>query len=261
MDLKDAVCIVTGASSGIGRATALSLARRGAVVSISARREGKLAEALEECRAHSPRSMAVRCDVADPGAVRAMVERTEREAGPVDVLVANAGVGRYVPFTEETIETIEEQVRINLLGQLYATHAVLPGMQARRRGHLVFLSSTNARLFPPMQSVYTATRAATMGFAEALSYETERFGIGMTIVYPGPIDTEFFDAPEFQKMRTPKKIPAEKVGEAIARAVERGKRNVAIPAALTIPAKLRALFPRMIHKGTAKYAKDALPKP
>lgn len=261
MQVKDAVCLVTGASAGIGRETAISLAKRGAVVAMCARRKDKLEETLAACRYHSPNSVALPCDVADPVAVAGMVAEVNRSLGAVDVLVANAGIGRFVLFSEETVESIDRQVRTNLLGQMYCARAVLPGMQEHRHGHLVFLSSTNGRIPPPLQAVYNATKFATIGFAESLSYEVAPYGIGVTIVYPGPIDTEFFNAPEFARMRLPKKLPAAKVAEKIADGVARNKFDVSVPAVLRVPAKMRALFPGMIRKGVARYAKDALPKP
>lgn len=261
MEVAGSVCLVTGASAGIGRATAIALAERGARVAICARRRDKLEETLAECRRHSPGCVAVACDVSDAEAVGRMVEEVARTLGPIDILVANAGIGRYVPFTEETVESMDRQVRINVLGQMYSAHAVLPSMLERRRGHLVFLSSTNGRIPPPLQSVYNATKFATIGFAETLSHEVQAFGVGVTIVYPGPIDTEFFAAPEFERMRVPKKLSPEKMAAAIVRGVERNKFDVSYPASLRIPAKLRALFPGMIRRGVRRYAKKSLPKP
>jgi short-subunit dehydrogenase len=261
VEVRNAVCLVTGASSGIGRETAIALAKRGAVVAVCARRKDKLDDTLAACRAHSPRSVAVQCDVRDWTEVQRMVEEVARAVGEVDVLVANAGIGRYVAFDEESVESIDAQVKTNVLGQMYCAFAVLPQMKRSRRGHLVFLSSTNGRIPPPLQSVYNATKAAAMAFGETLSHEVKPFGIGVTIVYPGPIETEFFDAPEFERMRKPKLVPAEKMGEAIARGIERGKFDVSLPAVLRVPAKLHALFPAMIRRGVANYAKKSLPKP
>src|SRR5205823_14511709 len=194
VDLRNAVCLVTGASSGIGRETAIALAERGAVVAVCARRKDKLDDTLAASRTHSPRSIAVQCDVSDAQQVQEMVDELTMTLGGVDVLVANAGWGRYAPFDDETIETIDSQVRTNVLGQMYCTLAVLPHMKEQRRGQLVFLSSTNGRIPPALQAVYNATKAAAWAFGETLSHEVKAFGIGVTIVYPGPIETEFFDA-------------------------------------------------------------------
>src|SRR5437899_6636489 len=125
MQLRNAVCLVTGASAGIGRATAIALAERGAVVAICARRKDKLDDTLAKCRKHSPTSIAMQCEVSDANAVQQMVEEVIRALGSIDVLVANAGLGRYVAFDEETIDSIDRQVRVNVLGQMYCTHAVL----------------------------------------------------------------------------------------------------------------------------------------
>src|SRR2546423_10270134 len=100
MNLKGAVCLVTGASSGIGRETAIALTERGAVVAVCARRKDKLDDTLAACRKRSPSSISVQCDVSDPEAVRTMVDEVVRTLGGVDVLVANAGWGRYVAFDE-----------------------------------------------------------------------------------------------------------------------------------------------------------------
>jgi short-subunit dehydrogenase len=259
--LENAVCLVTGASSGIGRETAIALAERGATVAVCARRKEKLDDTLAECRKHAPRSISVQCDVSDPQAVEHMVEEVRRTLGPVDVLVANAGLGRYVAFDDETIETIQQQVNVNVLGQMYCAYSVLPQMKERRRGHLVFLSSTNGRIPPPLQAVYNATKAASWAFGETLTHELQAFGIGVTVVYPGPIETEFFADPEFERMRKPGLKPASKMADAIVRGVERNRFDVSYPAVLKFPAKLHALFPAMIRRGVRNYAKKSLPKP
>src|SRR6266511_2696785 len=115
MKVANAGCLVTGASAGIGRETTIVLAEHGATVAIAARRKDKLEDTLAECRKHSPASIAIQCDVSDPTRVQQAVEEMIRELGGVDVLVANAGWGRYAPFDEETIDTIDSQVRTNVL--------------------------------------------------------------------------------------------------------------------------------------------------
>jgi uncharacterized protein len=261
MQLRNTICLVTGASAGIGRETAIALAERGATLAICARRKDKLDDTLAECRKHSPSSISIQCDVSDPDAVKQMIDEVIRTLGGVDVLVANAGWGRYAAFDEETIDSIDSQVRTNVLGQMYCAYFLLPHMKKRRRGHLVFLSSTNGRIPPPMQSVYNATKFAAIGFAETLLYEVKPFGIGVTIVYPGPIETEFFEASEFEQMRKPKLVPVRKMADAIVKGIERNAFDVTLPWALKIPAKMRALFPGLIRRGVANYAKKSLPSP
>lgn len=261
MEIQGSACIVTGASSGIGRATAVELARAGGVVACVARRADRLDETLAAVDAHAPGSIAIACDVAESRQVEAMTEEVLARLGRVDVLVANAGVGRFASYAEETIDSIDRQVKINVLGQMYCAKAVLPHLMGQRRGHLVFVSSTNARIPPPMQAVYSATKAANMVFGLSLAYELEPFGIGVTIVYPGPIETEFFDAPEFARMRVPKKLPAERVGRAIVRGIRENKLDVSVPASLRLPGKFHALIPGLVRKGVRSYAKTSIPRP
>ena len=109
--------------------------------------------------------------------------------------------------------------------------------------------------------MYNATKAAALGFGEGLIPEVKPFGIGVTIVYPGPIETEFFDAPEFRRMRKPKNYPAENMAREIVKGIERNKVDVTYPKSLKAPAKLKALFPGMIRRGVANYAKKSLPRP
>jgi short-subunit dehydrogenase len=262
MEIRGSVCLVTGASSGIGRATAIALAREGATVAVAARRQDKLAETLAAVRSHSAASIAVPCDVSIRERVEEAIADATRRLGGIDILVNNAGVGRYRPFVEETPSTILEQVNVNLLGAIWCARAVLPQMIQRRRGHLVHVASINARIAAPMQTVYDATKFGLSGFAEALAAEVAPFGVRTTIVYPGPIDTEFFDPPEFARMRTPKKIPAEAVARAITRAVRRNRFEVTVPGILRIPSVLmKGLAPGLVRRGAASYAKATLPKP
>jgi len=261
MKLEGSICLVTGASSGIGRATAIEMARAGATVALVGRNTRSLDSALSEVRVHAPSSSVHVCDVSDPTAVDKMTAAVIDRHGRVDVLFANAGYGHYRPFVEMTVEDMQLMVATNVLGQMYCARAMLPGMMERRRGHLAFMSSTNGRIPPPLQSVYNATKFATIGFAETLLYEVEPFGIGVTIVYPGAIDTPFFAEADFGLLRTPKKLPADTVGKAVVRGIERGAYDVSVPSVLRLPAAFRVLAPPLIRKGVRNYAKSVVPRP
>ncbi|MCA1834419.1 MAG: SDR family NAD(P)-dependent oxidoreductase, partial [Actinobacteria bacterium] len=156
---------------------------------------------------------------------------------------------------------VEEMVRTNVLGQVWSCKAVLPHMMERGSGHLVVMSSTNGRIPPPLQSVYNATKFAAIGLGETLLYEVEPFGIGVTIVYPGAIDTPFFAPPEFGRMRTPKKIAPDRMGKAICDGIERGAYDVSLPRVLRLPAMMRVLAPPLVRKGVRKYAASVVPRP
>jgi len=261
MNVRGAICLVTGASSGIGRATAVELAKAGATLALVSRKRAALDETLSMLKQHAPSSTVHPCDVSDAGAVEAMTRSVLDAHGRVDVLVANAGTGHYRPLVEMTTDEIRDMVTTNVLGQMYCAHAVLPHMMKRGSGHLVFLSSTNGRIPPPLQSVYNATKFAAVGFGETLLYEVEPFGIGVTIVYPGAIDTAFFEPAEFTSMRTPKKVPADRMGKAIVRGIQRGSYDVTLPRSLRIPAVIRAIAPPLIRRGIRRYAAGSLPRP
>lgn len=261
MKLRDAVCVITGGSSGIGRATAIELAKRGATVALVGRNRERLESARAEVAGHSLDPMVQVCDVGDPSAVEKMSGAVLAKYGRIDLLMANAGFGHYRTLGEVGITEIDDMLRTNVLGQIYCARAVLPHMMEQRRGHLVFVSSTNGRIPPPLMSIYNATKFANVGFAESLLYEVEPFGIGVTIVYPGAIETEFFASAEFARMPTPKKIPAERVARAIARGVERNSYDVSVPRVLRIPAVLRMLAPTLVRRGVRRYASAVVPKP
>lgn len=277
MDLRDKVCLVTGASSGIGRATAMEMVRRGAHVALVSRNEKRLEAAHEEIvhltmtsldgrQAASgpsthPNSSRHVCDVGERNAVQAMVRDVLTAHGRIDVLFANAGYGHFSPLTELADDEIEDMIRTNVLGQIWCAKAALPHMMERRSGHIVVMSSTNGRIPPPLQTVYNATKFAAVGFAETLLYEVEAFGIGVSIVYPGAIDTDFFRPEEFSAMRTPKKIPPERVARAVCNGIERGAYDISVPGILRIPAVFRALLPPLVRRGVRRYAAAVVPRP
>jgi short-subunit dehydrogenase len=157
--------VVTGASRGIGAAVADAFEARGCEV-------GRVS-----------RSGEISANVGDPESI----ERALKDFGPIEVLVANAGIAHYLPFAELPLETVDELTRVNWLGTAYSVRAALPGMLQRGRGHIVIVSSgAGIRSFPGA-AVYGATKAAQRGFGDALGHELKGSGIGLTMVYPGQI--------------------------------------------------------------------------
>jgi short-subunit dehydrogenase len=238
---RDAGVLVTGASRGIGRAVAEEAGRRGARLALVARSEGELAELARRLGngAHP-----VAADLSDPARARAVVEQAERLLGGVDVLVANAGAGAYGPFVELDPTRIDELVALNVLGTLHLVRAVLPGMVARRRGRVVLVGSIAGRVGAPLEALYSATKFAQAGFAEALEVELAPLGVGVTLVDPGPVATSFFEARGHPyARRRPRPLPPERVAKALADAVERGRFEVTVPPSLGLAAALRRLAP------------------
>jgi short-subunit dehydrogenase len=193
MELNGAVSVVTGASSGIGEATALALARRGSNVVVAARRQDRLDELARRIgMMRGPTALPVRCDVTDRDDLANLAKVVEERFGRCDALVNNAGIPGGGRFTDLTPEQIERVVRVNELGVMLATKALLPTMLARGRGHVVNVASLAGRFAAPGSSVYAATKHAVVAFSESLFYELEPHGILVTAVNPGFVATEGF---------------------------------------------------------------------
>ncbi|WP_323191556.1 SDR family oxidoreductase [Halostella sp. PRR32] len=215
MDLADRTAIVTGASSGIGEATARALAREGCAVALVARREDRLAEIADEIE--NGRALVVPTDVADEDEVTAMVEETRDAFGSVDILVNNAGVLRSDPVADADRADFRRQVRVNLLGVMNTTHAALPAMLASDGGDIVAVSSMNARYPAEGGSAYTASKFGVNGFCRSLRKEMSEEDVRVTIVMPGPVASEMNDWEEWDG----RALNPSDVAEAITFAVSR----------------------------------------
>lgn len=190
MDPTGTVAVVTGASSGIGEATARALGREGCAVALVARREDRLENVAEEIDA---RTLAVPTDVTDEAAVRSMVEEVREELGDIDVLVNNAGVARGGPVAEADLTELRRNVRVNLEGVMNVTHAALPNMLETGGGDVVTVSSLSARFPQEGGSGYTASKFGVNGFCRSLRKEMSDESVRVTIVMPGPVVTELND--------------------------------------------------------------------
>jgi NAD(P)-dependent dehydrogenase (short-subunit alcohol dehydrogenase family) len=182
------VILVTGCSSGIGRATALDAAGRGHRVFATARNRNDLAE-LE--RRENLETLAL--DVTDAGAVRAAVDAALARAGRLDALVNNAGYGQYGAVEEVTLDEWRAQFEVNLFGAIAAIQAVLPTMRRQRSGTIVNVSSVSGRVSIPFAAPYSASKYALEAVSDALRIELAAFGIRVVLVEPGPIETQFTD--------------------------------------------------------------------
>jgi short-subunit dehydrogenase len=236
MKLDGAVALVTGASSGIGRATAAALAARGARV-VALGRDRERLEGVGERQ--------VLWDLAEPGAVA-------DEIGPVDVLVNNAGAGWAGPFVETP--DVERLVAVNLAAPILLTRALLPGMLERGRGHVVNVASIAGFVGPREEAVYAATKGGLIAFSESLRYELRGTGVGVTLVAPGVVATPFFERRgRPYDRRWPRPIPPERVAEAIARAIEDGKDEVFVPGWMGAVARLRGAAPGLFRAFAARF--------
>jgi short-subunit dehydrogenase len=239
--------LVTGASKGIGRATARALAARGARVGLVARGE----EGLATLAADLPGDPVILpADVSSRASIAGAVERFVERAGGIDLLVANAGLAHYGPFVDQPIEHAEEMVSVNVLGTIYTVAAALGPMRDRARGHIVVVSSGAGLRAFPWGAVYGATKAADRGFAEALRHELSGTGVSVTTVYPGEVES---DLHSHQRDRLPdwrrdeNTIPAEQVADAIVAAVEGDRREVFVPPAVRALG-LNGIAPRLTDR-------------
>lgn len=195
------VCLVTGASSGIGREIALELARRRARVVVTARRAERL-EALcgELARAGAASAHALPADLGQPAEVERLAEQAQAVAGPVDVLVNNAGFAVPGLFVKSDLARTLAMVRVNVDAALVLTHRLLPGMLARDRGGVLTVASVAGFLASPVQSAYGGTKAFLRVWSHSLHAELKHTNVCVTALCPGVTDTEFFEAAGFTKL-------------------------------------------------------------
>jgi len=196
MPLKDTVALVTGASSGIGAATARRLAAEGAAVALVARRRDKLDDLVRTIGGDSGRALVLQADVSSPREASAAVERAVAELGRLDTLVNNAGVMLLGPALDAPVGEWEQMVDVNVRGVLNVTHAALPYLvraaedSPRRVADLVTISSTAGRVARPGSSVYNLTKFGVTGFSEALRQELLAKRVRVSVIEPGTVDTE-----------------------------------------------------------------------
>ncbi|MEH2118691.1 SDR family NAD(P)-dependent oxidoreductase [Nostoc sp.] len=187
------VAIITGASSGIGAATAIALAEEGAQVVLAARRIERLNEVAQKIEALGGKALPIVTDASDETQVNDLVQKVNTTLGRIDILVNNAGIGGLGTIEDSDPAEWRRQFDLNVLGLLYATHAVLPIFKAQGVGHVVNLSSVAGRITRAGMGVYSATKWGVNAISEALRQEVHKDNIRVTIIEPGMVATEFID--------------------------------------------------------------------
>ena len=190
ISLKDQVVAVTGASSGIGAATALACARAGAAVALAARRTEKIQALAQQIEQEGGRVLALQTDVGEEDQAGAFVRRAHAELGRLDVLVNNAGVMLLGPIENAPTEEWRRMIHANVFGVLYCTHAALPIMREQGSGHIVNVSSVAGRVARAGSGVYNLTKFGVGAFSESLRQEGVGMGVRVTTIEPGAVATE-----------------------------------------------------------------------
>jgi NAD(P)-dependent dehydrogenase (short-subunit alcohol dehydrogenase family) len=227
LPLAGEVAIVTGASSGIGAATARELARRGASVVLAARRPDELDAQGRAIKEAGGEAVAIPTDVADEAQLRRLVEQTIERFGRVDILVNNAGFGSGEPLAETAPEVIRQMVNVNLLSAMLLSRAVLPGMLARRHGVIISVASVAGHI--AVAPLYSGTKFGLRGFMLSLRRELLGSGVSVSLVSPG-----FIRTPMNPTRKGPRPGP-ELIARTIARLVTHPRREVVTPRFYYVP--------------------------
>lgn len=252
MQVAGRVALVTGASSGIGRATALMLARRGAQVLAHGRDPERTAELARQVG-----GTPLLADLAEPGAADDLATRATAVHGRIDLLVANAGVGLSAPFTAVDPAEIDRVLAVDLIAPIRLVRAVLGPMIERGTGRVVLVTSVAGRTGVAGEAVYAAAKAGLDAFAESVRLELSGTGVGVTVLVPGVVDTRFFlgrgGAPV---RRVPRPVSAERAAAAILRAVAEDRPEVWVPGWLRVAPAVRAVAPGAFRRLSARFGEQ-----
>lgn len=239
-DWSEKVVFITGASSGIGRALAIELGRRGASVGLLARRAETLTEIQREVEAAGGRAIALPADVKNADAVRAAADKLREKFGRVDVLVANAGIGATTDAQSLKADEVADVIGTNVMGAVNSATAVLPEMLERGSGRLVVISSLAAYRGLPKSAAYSASKAAVSAFFESIRVDLRGTGVGVTIIHPGFIRTPLTEG---RSARMPFFMELDYAIKKIIRAIEERKKSYAFPWQLATLVRIGMVLP------------------
>jgi short-subunit dehydrogenase len=253
MRLEGAVALVTGASSGIGRAVAVLLAERGAQLALTGRDQDALVAV-----AGRTGGQVITADLAEPGAAELVAEQALGRWGRVDLLVSNAGAGWAGELAEMPPEVAERLLALNLLAPVRLTRLLLPGMLERGSGHLAYVGSIAGATGVAREAVYAASKAGLATFADSVREEVARRGVTVSVMVPGVVDTPFFSRRGSAYDRAwPAPIAAERVGRALLRGVERNRAEVFAPAWMRLPARFKGALPGLYRTLAVRFGQAA----
>jgi len=260
VDFKNKVVLITGASSGIGKQTAIEFAKLGSSIILVARRKNKLEEVENQLKQFNVTTLVCTCDVSKKDQVEKMSKIVLEKFSSIDILVNNAGFAIYGSVHDLSINDIESQMETNYFGMIYCTKNFLPSMLEKKSGHIVNVASVAASFGLPGIASYCASKFAMLGFSEGLKHELSGTGVGITVVSPIMVKTDFFEHPSFEKMPkySPTSLNSKTVAKAIVKASNSSRLEIITPSIVRIAVWLKHTFPYFINPILGKSFKKQL---
>ena len=249
MDYQNKVVVITGASSGIGEAAAIEFAKKGANIVLVSRREEKLLDVEKKLSKFNITSLVIPCDVSKKSEVEQMTKSVIEKFNRIDVLVNNAGFAIYGYVKDLSIEDIESQMATNYFGMIYCTKNFLPKMIEQNFGHIVNVASVAGSFGLPGIASYCASKFAMLGFSEGLKHELKGTNVGITVVSPIMVKTNFFDHPSFQTMpkNSSTALNSKTVAKAILKASNSSRLEIIVPSVVRGAVWLKHTIPYLIN--------------
>ncbi len=248
LNLEKKRILITGASDGIGLASAKRFASKGAHVILVSRNEEKLQDAERGISHEGIRTAAIVCDVSDYDQVQNMAKQVIEKFGGVDILVNNAGFAVYDRVMDQSEKQIKSQMSVNYMGTVHCTKAFLPGMLERKYGKIINIASVGASIGVPGLGPYCASKFAILGFSESLHHELQKTGVNVTVISPIMTRTNFFKHSSFGKMgqRNSISVSAHKVAKAVEAGVNSKRLEITVPKAARYAIWARQTFPHVL---------------
>jgi short-subunit dehydrogenase len=263
VDFKNKVVLITGASSGIGKQTAIEFAKLGSSIILVARRKNKLEQVENELKQFNVNTLVCVCDVSKKDQVDELSKIVLQKFDSVDILVNNAGFAIYGLVSDLSINEIESQMETNYFGMIYCIKNFLPLMLKKKSGHIVNVASVGASFSVPGVSSYCATKFAMLGFSEGLKHELYGTGVGLTVVSPIMVRTPLFEHPSFtnfSKFSTGVSLSSETVAKTIIKASNSSRLEIVVPSVARAVIWFKQTFPFLINPIVGRIFRKQLTK-
>lgn len=249
MKFKNKVIVITGASSGIGEASAIEFAKNGANIVLVGRKKSKLIDVEKKLSKYKISTLCCECDVSQKTQVKELSNQVLDKFDRIDILVNNAGFAIYGPVSDQSIEEIESQMHTNYFGMIYCTKNFLPKMLEQNSGHIINVASVAASFGLPGIAPYCASKFAMLGFSEGLRHELKGTNVKVTVVSPIMVRTNFFDHTSFSSMPkySPASLSAKTVAKAVLRAANSSRLEIIVPSVVRGAVWAKHTFPFIIN--------------